>query len=140
MGKNIGRKRKKLIHHFELNQLELVFALNFTVLIFLLFSLFFNLQLRVLARTTCFLEREIQKHWEETQNRGKEYHGQEKMRTSGRDPKRDKRAFAQDRAAVSPFMFSSRTFATSKVAWLVLRVHFIPDPQAVFLLPGDSER
>lgn len=63
-----------------------------------------------------------------------------KMRTSGRDPKRDKRAFAQDRAAVSPFMFSSRTFATSKVAWLVLRVHFIPDPQAVFLLPGDSER
>ena len=78
MGKNIGRKRKKLIHHFELNQLELVFALNFTVLIFLLFSLFFNLQLRVLDRTTCFLEREIQKRWEETQNRGKKYHGQEK--------------------------------------------------------------
>ena len=46
---------------------------------------------------------------------GKEYHGQEKMRTSERDPKRDRRAFAQDRAAVSPFMFSSRTFATSKV-------------------------
>ena len=93
-------------------------------------SLSFYMQLGVLVRTTGFLKSEILKHWAETQNRRKEYHGQERMRTRGRDPKReDKRDFAQHAAAtVSPLGFLLEPLPITKVVWLLLGVQFIPDP------------
>lgn len=89
------KKQKEMIPHFRLNQLQLVFFICFygfnslspattPLSISLTFFFFFNLQLRVLARTTDFLESEIQKHWAETQKEkiswpGKDGHKKEEF-------------------------------------------------------------
>ena len=132
------KKRKTLIHRFYLNQSGLVYA---WILLFWFLSLSLSLSLcvclslflyaiRSSGQDNWLSESEILKHWAETQNRRKEYHGQERMRTRGRNPKReDKRDFAQHAAAtVSPLGFLLEPLPITKVVWLLLGVQFIPDP------------